>query len=140
MVLEIKNTIDDLKWEEIQEVYQSVGWNKHTIEIIQTVFKNSNEVCIIKTEGKIVGIGRALSDGVFNAAIYDIVVHRDFQKLGIAKEIIHYFIERFKNVSCVHLISTTGNEGFYEKMGFKKTKTGMARYLNSSLSNEYLVD
>jgi hypothetical protein len=36
------------------------------------------------------------------------------------------------------LISTTGNEEFYLKTGLKRVKTGMARYLNSRLIDEFL--
>ena len=34
---------------------------------------------------------------------------------------------------CFHLISTTGNESFYKKLGLKRIKIGMARYLNPNL-------
>lgn len=130
--------LTDINWEEMRQVYQSVGWNRHTEEIIQTVFQASNVVIIVRAGKQIVGFGRALTDGVFNAAIYDIVVHKDYQGLGIAKQIIAHILRKLEGVSCIHLISTTGNEEFYKKQGFKKIKTGMARYLNSALAQEYL--
>jgi ribosomal protein S18 acetylase RimI-like enzyme len=130
--------LTNINWKEMKEVYESVGWMKHTTEVIQTVYKASNVVVIVKANGHIIGFGRAISDGVFNAAIYDIVVHHDFQRLGIARQIMEHLLERLKNISCVHLISTTGNEEFYRKIGFKKIKTGMARYLNAALDQQYL--
>ncbi|MGV3466866.1 MAG: GNAT family N-acetyltransferase [Heyndrickxia sp.] len=130
--------LTDINWEEMRQVYQSVGWNKHTEEIIQTVFLASNVVIIVRAGKRIVGFGRALTDGVFNAAIYDIVVHKDYQGLGIAKQIIAHLLKKLEGVSCIHFISTTGNEAFYKKQGFKKVKTGMARYLNAALAQEYL--
>ncbi|MEK5391319.1 GNAT family N-acetyltransferase [Margalitia sp. FSL K6-0131] len=130
--------LSNVNWTEMKQVYQSVGWNKHTEEIIQSVFQASNVIVIVRDEMRIVGFGRALTDGVFNAAIYDVVVHKHFQGKGIAKQIIMLLTRRLEGVSCIHLISTTGNEAFYEKMGFQKLKTGMARYLNSSLAEEYL--
>lgn len=138
MEIELIHSIDNVNWEEMREVYQSVGWNKHTIHIIQKVFQTSNVITIATVNNRIIGFGRAISDEVFNAAIYDIIVHKDFQKLGIAKQIINDLLLRLKHVSCVHLISTTGNVEFYQKLGFKQTKTGMARYLNSTLAEEYL--
>lgn len=130
--------LSNVNWTEMKQVYQSVGWNKHTEEIIQSVFQASNVIVIVRDEMRIVGFGRALTDGVFNVAIYDVVVHKHFQGKGIAKQIIMLLTRRLEGVSCIHLISTTGNEAFYEKMGFQKLKTGMARYLNSSLAEEYL--
>lgn len=138
MKIKIIHSIGEINWEEIRDVYQSVGWNKHTIEIIKQIFQNSNVISFVSVDDRIVGIGRAISDGVFNAAIYDIVVHKDFQKLGIAKKIVNDLLNRLNHISCVHLIATTGNVEFYHKLGFKETKTGMARYLSQALANEYL--
>jgi ribosomal protein S18 acetylase RimI-like enzyme len=138
MDIEIHSDFANANLNEIKEVYASVGWMKHTNEIIRQVFEASNVVALVKVNGRIIGIGRGMTDGVFNAAIYDVVVHRDFQRQGIAKKIMEFILDKLSNISCVHLISTTGNEGFYRKLRFKKLKTGMARYLNPSLSEEYL--
>jgi ribosomal protein S18 acetylase RimI-like enzyme len=138
MDIEIQSEFANANLDEIKDVYASVGWMKHTNEIIRQVFEASNVVALVKVNGKIIGIGRGMTDGVFNAAIYDVVVHRDFQRQGIAKKIMEFLLDKLSNISCVHLISTTGNEGFYRKLRFKKLKTGMARYLNPSLSDEYL--
>jgi ribosomal protein S18 acetylase RimI-like enzyme len=136
--IEIHSYFANANLDEMKEVYASVGWTKHTNEIIRQVFEASNVIALVKVNGRIIGLGRGMTDGVFNAAIYDVVVHRDFQRQGIAKKIMEFLLDKLSNVSCVHLISTTGNEGFYRKLGLKKLKTGMARYLNPSLSDEYL--
>jgi ribosomal protein S18 acetylase RimI-like enzyme len=138
MDITINSDFANANLDEMREVYNSVGWTKHTNEIIKQVFESSNVIALVNANGRIVGFGRAMTDGVFNAAIYDVVVHRDFQKQGIAKKIMEFLLDKLRNVSCVHLISTTGNEEFYRKLGLKKLKTGMARYLNPSLSDEYL--
>ncbi|MGE6753695.1 GNAT family N-acetyltransferase [Rossellomorea sp. NPDC071047] len=138
MDIEIHSDFANANIEEIKDVYASVGWMKHTNEIIRQVFEASNVVALVKVNGRIIGIGRGMTDGVFNAAIYDVVVHRDFQRQGIARKIMEFLLDKLSNVSCVHLISTTGNEEFYRKFRLKKLKTGMARYLNPSLSDEYL--
>lgn len=138
MEVKIHSNFDSANLDEMREVYASVGWTKHTNEIIKQVFEASNVIALVAVNGRIIGIGRAMTDGVFNAAIYDIVVHRDFQRQGIAKKIMGFLLDSLSNVSCVHLISTTGNEEFYQKFGLKMLKTGMARYLNPRLSNEYL--
>ncbi|MGX6444852.1 GNAT family N-acetyltransferase [Neobacillus sp. K501] len=138
MSMEILSDISKANLDEMLDIYASVGWSKHTKEIIQQVFEASNVFALATVDGRIIGIGRAMSDGVFNAAIYDVVVHQDFQKQGIARKIMEYLLEELRDVSCVHLISTTGNEEFYRKLGLKTIKTGMARYLNPKLMDEYL--
>jgi hypothetical protein len=59
--------------DEMKEIYCSVGWTKHTTEIIKKVFEASNVIALAKVNGRIIGLGRAMTDGVFNAAIYDVV-------------------------------------------------------------------
>lgn len=138
MNLKILNQFEKDKLHEIKDVYQSVGWMKHSDEVISTIFQRSDVVSIAIYNGRIVGVGRALSDGVFNATIYDVVVHQDYQRRGIASHIMRDLLEQLKDVSCILLISTTGKEAFYRKHGMKNVKTGMARYLDSSLAKEYL--
>ncbi|SMQ80889.1 Acetyltransferase (GNAT) domain-containing protein [Bacillus sp. OV166] len=138
MDLRIHSDFSKVNLDEMKEIYSSVGWTKHTKEIIKQVFEASNVIALVTVNGRIIGFGRAMTDGVFNAAIYDVIVHTEFQKQGIARQIMEYLLDKLSNVSCVHLISTSGNQDFYKKLGLKRIKTGMARYLNPNLASEYL--
>lgn len=138
MDISIHSDFSKVNLDEMKEIYSSVGWAKHTKEIIKQVFEASKVIALVTVNGRIIGFGRAMTDGVFNAAIYDVIVHPEFQKQGIARQIMEYLLDKLSNVSCVHLISTSGNEDIYMKLGLKRTKTGMARYLNPNLASEYL--
>ncbi|MFQ6391588.1 GNAT family N-acetyltransferase [Priestia aryabhattai] len=138
MNISILNTIENVDWSRMKEIYHSVGWKKHNEEKIKKIFTLSNVVTIAYDKDKIVGFGRAMSDGVFNAAIYDVVIEDTYQYKGIGQQIIGDLLAQLKDISCVHLVATTGNEEFYRKVGFSKMKTGMARYLNPALTEEYL--
>lgn len=138
MKISFSHSIENVEWSRMKEIYRSVGWKNHDEEKIKKIFQTSSVVAIAYDENKITGFGRALSDGVFNAAIYDVVIDKDYQNKGIGQQIIESLLAQLKNISCVHLVSTAGNEEFYRKAGFRKMKTGMARYLNPSLAEEYL--
>lgn len=138
MKISLSSSIENIEWSRMKDIYHSVGWKNHDEEKIKKVFQSSNVVAIAYDENKIVGFGRALSDGVFNAAIYDVVIDEQYQNKGIGQKIIENLLAQLKDISCVHLISTAGNEEFYRKAGFRKMKTGMARYLNPSLAEKYL--
>ena len=140
MTIEIKELYHPKYAEPMQQIYKSVGWNKHTVENINLIYRASTHVAIAFRGESIIGIGRALSDGVFNGAIYDIVVHKDEQGKGIAKEILTSLLNQMKSISCIHQISTIGNEEFYKKCGFRTLKTGMARYLSDELAELYLIN
>ncbi|MFB1082534.1 GNAT family N-acetyltransferase [Jeotgalibacillus sp. JSM ZJ347] len=137
MVL-IKYDLEEQDISTIKEIYQSVGWMKHDEGTIRKVFEASTHHIFAFEESRMIGFSRALSDGIFNAAIYDVVVHKDFQGRGIARILVEELMVEFRTVSCVQLIATTGNEGFYKKLGFRKLKTGMARYIREELADAYL--
>ncbi|MGG2087374.1 GNAT family N-acetyltransferase [Priestia aryabhattai] len=90
----------------MKEIYRSVGWKNHDEEKIKKIFQSSNVVAIAYDENKITGFGRSLSDGVFNAAIYDVVVDEHYQNKGIGKKIIENLLNQLKDISCVHLVQT----------------------------------
>ncbi|MED3981337.1 GNAT family N-acetyltransferase [Priestia megaterium] len=138
MKISFLHSIENVEWSRMKEIYHSVGWENHNEEKIKKVFQSSNVVAIAYDEDNIAGFGRALSDGVFNAAIYDVVIDEKYQNKGIGQQIIESLLAQLKDISCVHLVSTAGNEEFYRKAGFRKMKTGMARYLNPHLAEEYL--
>ena len=137
-MITVKTQIEDMNLKQMLDVYQSVGWMKHDEEIIRTVFEASTHKVFAVKEGLVIGFARALSDGIFNAAIYDVVVHKDHQGEGIARLLLEKLLDDLKDVSCIHLISTTGNMAFYERCGFQKLKTGMAIYRNVQLAADYL--
>lgn len=138
MKISFSHSIENVEWSRMKEIYGSVGWKNHDEEKIKKIFQASSVVAIAYGENKITGFGRALSDGVFNAAIYDVVIDKEYQNKGIGQQIIENLLAQLDDISCVHLVSTAGNEEFYKKAGFRKMKTGMARYLNPSLAEEYL--
>lgn len=138
MKISFSHSIENVEWSRMKEIYRSVGWKNHDEEKIKKIFQSSSVVAIAYDENKITGFGRALSDGVFNAAIYDVVVDKEYQNKGIGQQIIENLLAQLNDISCIHLVSTAGNEEFYKKAGFRKMKTGMARYLKPALAEEYL--
>ncbi|MGX1264472.1 prepilin-type processing-associated H-X9-DG protein [Rossellomorea marisflavi] len=135
----VSRAFDKSRLEEIQEVYHSVGWNKHSLDVIEEIYLNSNVVSILYVDGHVRGLGRALSDGVFNAAIYDVVIHGEAHGHGLGACVMDDLLDQLRDVSCVHLIATTGNEKFYQKKGLSPLRTGMARYKSEALEREYLI-
>jgi len=125
--------------DELIQIYHDNDWAGHDQEKVITIFNTATHVIIAKDQGKVIGFARAMSDGVFNAAIYDVMVDVAHQNQGIGQEIIRNILVYLGELSCVHLVATTGYEGFYRQLGFKNLKTGMAVYTNEKLKDEYTV-
>jgi ribosomal protein S18 acetylase RimI-like enzyme len=69
----------------------------------------------------LVGFGRATSDGVFRAVLWDVVVAEDQQGRGVGRRIVEALLTSPEVAAAerVYLMTTTG-EGFYEKLGFSR--------------------
>ena len=70
--------------------------------------------------GRLVGIGRATSDGVFRAVLWDVVVASEQQGQGLGRRIVESLLsyQAVAKAERVYLM-TTNSSGFYEKLGFK---------------------
>jgi N-acetylglutamate synthase-like GNAT family acetyltransferase len=71
--------------------------------------------------GTLVGFGRATSDGVFRAVLWDVVVAEDQQGRGVGRRIVETLLAcpEVAAAERVYLMTTTG-EGFYGKLGFSR--------------------
>ncbi|MCP4672631.1 MAG: GNAT family N-acetyltransferase [Desulfobacula sp.] len=51
-------------------------------------YEKSYLTCFAFDDSRLIGMGRALSDGEYQAAIYDLVVLPEYQGGGIGKEVL----------------------------------------------------
>ena len=91
---------------------------------------------IIFESGKLVGVGRALSDGIDCSYICDVAVLPAYQGLGIGKGIVAKLVELSKGHKKIILYTFPGKESFYKKLGFKRMSTAMAIFENQAQALE----
>ncbi len=72
----------------------------------------------------LVGFGRASSDGVFRAVLWDVVVAVEHQGQGLGRRIVEALLQApaLQGVERVYLM-TTNSAGFYEQLGFHEVNT-----------------
>lgn len=70
---------------------------------------------------RLVGFGRASSDGVFRAVLWDVVVAGDEQGRGLGRHLVETLLSEpaLKGVERVYLM-TTNSAGFYTQLGFER--------------------
>ncbi|MEW6048601.1 MAG: GNAT family N-acetyltransferase [Bacillota bacterium] len=106
--------------EELVRLYDSVGWHKHAaLDVATAVLANSDVIVCARAGGELVGFGRALTDRILYAGIYDMVVAPSFQRQGIGTAILKALLGELRGVRKVCLSTTTGAEAFYLKHGFE---------------------
>ena len=129
MNLKIKLGTKDINWQAVVELLKETGMGYRAADVHRRAFENSHTVVFVFDNDLLVGFGRAISDGEYQAALYDIAVSPDYQGLGIGKIIVQDIINHIPNCNFI-LYASPGKEKFYEREGFKKMKTGMARFVN----------
>ena len=129
MNLKIKLGTKDINWQAVVELLKETGMGYRAADVHRRAFENSHTVVFVFDNDLLVCFGRAISDGEYQAALYDIAVSLDYQGLGIGKIIVQNIINHIPNCNFI-LYASPGKEKFYEREGFKKMKTGMARFVN----------
>ncbi len=115
-------TADELT--QIKQLYLTVGWidaqEGDTDTLIAKIVKNTYCFAIAREDGKIIGMGRSISDSVSDAYIQDVTVLPEYRKHGIGGMIIDFLVDSMHKdgIGWVGLISEPGYESFYQKLGF----------------------
>ncbi|MBI3714528.1 MAG: GNAT family N-acetyltransferase [Betaproteobacteria bacterium] len=126
MNVHLSTDIANISWVELARLFERAPLGKkRDPEKIEIAFRNSLLRVFAFHDTRLVGAGRALSDGVWRAAIYDVAVLPEYQGRGIGSAIIRHLIEAAR-VDVVMLYAAPGKERFYERVGFRKMKTAMA--------------
>jgi ribosomal protein S18 acetylase RimI-like enzyme len=60
---------------------------------LHQAFSNSKFKCFLFEQGKLIGVGRALADGIDCSYICDVAVLPSHQNLGIGKSIVSKLVE-----------------------------------------------
>lgn len=91
---------------------------------IALALSNSEPVITLWCGEELIGHGRATSDGIYRATIWDVVIDHRFQGLGLGKKLVAAILAHPKiySVERVYLM-TTHQEEFYRRLGFARNPT-----------------
>ena len=106
---------------DLQELFSSVNWKSaETPEKLVNAFKNSSNVISAWENDSLVGIIRSMDDGCWSANIDCLVVHKDYQKKGIAKQLLSELLKDLKTIEYINVCPDDKSMyEFYSKFGFK---------------------
>ncbi|GAB4213926.1 MAG: GNAT family N-acetyltransferase [Synechococcales cyanobacterium] len=121
----------DLDLYELEELCDAVGWARRPIHKVKKALTHSFIVVAMwKQRGsyrRLIGFARATSDHTFNATIWDVVVHPEFQNQGLGKALMDRVIRdlRAQDISNVTLFADRGVIDFYRRLGFTPDPEGI---------------
>lgn len=130
MNLKIQYNCLNIDWDCVSEILKKVGMAYFEGGVHMKAFKNSHTVIFAFDDTKLIGFGRAISDGTYQAAIYDVAVLPEYQGKDVGRIIVNSISKCIPQCNII-LYASPGKENFYKKLNFRKMKTGMALFLNA---------
>ncbi|MDO9557854.1 MAG: GNAT family N-acetyltransferase [Coriobacteriia bacterium] len=115
-------------WCELSRLHRLAGLSDKTPTDLKTSFANSRYVCFVYDDGRLIGVGRALADGIDCSYICDLAIHPDYQRAGLGTAILSRLVEMSRGHRKIILYAAPGKEDFYRTLGFKRMKTAMALF------------
>ena len=87
---------------------------------LRQMLKGSQVIVSLWRGKRMVGFGRASSDGIYRAVLWDVVVAGDLQGRGLGRRVVEALLAspKLRQVERVYLM-TTNSAGFYRQLGFQ---------------------
>lgn len=120
--MEIIYTFNDEQAQELHALYQQERWTEsRTLEDTKKCIEGS-QLCIglIDSGGTLQGFVRVLTDFIFKALIFDLIVTKEQRGTGVGKKLISFVKShsQLQNVKHFELYCLPEVFSFYEKHGF----------------------
>ena len=115
----------------LEQLCDTVGWVRRPLKKVKIAIENSFLIISLyykdKTNEKLIAFARATSDNTFNATIWDVVVHPEFQRKGLGKILIQEIIKqlRYFDINTITLFADPQVIKFYTNLGFISDPDGV---------------
>jgi ribosomal protein S18 acetylase RimI-like enzyme len=125
------STDRDIDLYELEELCDAVGWARRPIRKVRKAIQHSFLVVTMWEQRgnrkRLIGFSRATSDHAFNATIWDVVVHPDYQGRGLGKLLMSQLIKKLRSedISNVTLFADPHVVDFYRNLGFMPDPEGI---------------
>jgi ribosomal protein S18 acetylase RimI-like enzyme len=109
-------------------LFEQADWSRgRTVEQTRDMLLHTDLAISAWDQSRLIGFGRVLTDYVFRASIWDVIVDRDYQGQDIGTQLMNRILSH-PSLHRVELfwLCTRNRQAFYETLGFSdKEQTGM---------------
>lgn len=109
---------------ELKNLFSQTTWaSERKNQDIAKMLENLTVFVTIRENSKLIGFGRAISDGTYRALIDDIIVDKAYRNRGLGIVIVENILKQLVGIDEIFLNTKPDLEGFYQKFGFAKVNT-----------------
>lgn len=122
----IKYSQEKPAFEQILELYESVGWTNYTQnpDMMKQALDASLYTLYAYEGEELLGLVRAVGDGFSSVFIQDLLVKPDHQRKGIGKALMEQVLTSYSHAYQIKLATEASekNLAFYKSLGFQELK------------------
>jgi GNAT superfamily N-acetyltransferase len=104
-------------------LFESTGWNEEYQMSADRLYESIRHSWYLVSSwdgDRLIGFGRAISDGILHALLVDIIILPEYKGKGIGSTVLTRLVERCReaHIPDIQLFCAKGQSGFYLKPGF----------------------
>lgn len=108
--------------QEFGDLRSLIGWNNPSSSELENSINSSLFWVTVYHKADLIGTGRVVGDGAMYFYVQDVIVHPDFQGLGLGNRIMEqiedYLKRTCKQGATIGLFAAQGKEEFYKQFGY----------------------
>jgi ribosomal protein S18 acetylase RimI-like enzyme len=140
--IQFRDRKEDVDIQQLKRLFELTAFwaRERKVEDLATAIANSDPVITVWEGERLLGLARATSDGIYRATIWDVIIHPEYQGVGLGRKLVETLLShpRMNRVERVYLM-TTYQQRFYERIGFEEnSSTTMILYNNQPLTGELM--
>lgn len=110
----------NIDFNQVIGLYRANGWSSaEKPDLLKKALQNSHALVTAWFGNKLVGLGNTLSDGHLVVYYPHLLVHPEYQRMGIGKRIVEKFKELYADFHQHVLVADGDAIKFYESCGFE---------------------
>jgi len=112
---------DTIAEPEVIALYRANHWSSaDKPEQLLGALGNSHCLVTARVDGRLVGLGNAISDGHLVVHFPHLIVHPDFHRRGIGRALMQALLQRYGGFHQLMLTADGDAIAFYEALGFER--------------------
>lgn len=132
--------IDDHLLDDLMGLYQNEWWcQSRQSDEVRAMLETCDLVIGLVDDDKqdLVAFARVITDRVYKAMVFDVIVHADYRGLGLGDRLMTAIVEHpaLVNVESIELYCLPGMADFYARFGFSSDVAGCILMRRRSTKN-----